>query len=67
VTRRTGIRNFVGLCPCRRNEPERMASHVHIRDGLFNLRHVARNTLAACAPGLVMRVLVESRRMRSVR
>ena len=46
---------------------EGVAPHVHVGDGLFNLRHVASNALTAFATDLVMRMLLDGRCTRAVR
>ena len=51
----------------RGDELERVAADVDVCDRLLDLRHVARHTLAATAPALVMRMRFDARRVRSVR
>ena len=60
------IGNFQDVGVGRRDELERMAADVHIRNRLLDLRHVAGNTLTPCAAGLVMRMGFDARRVRAV-
>ena len=62
-----GVRNLQSLSRCRCDEAERMAPHVHVGDRLLDLRHVASDALAALATYFVMRVLLNRRRVRTIR
>src|ERR1700726_3218912 len=52
-----GIRNSGLLRLRRRNKAKRMRAHKIALDGLLDLRHVARDALAACAPFCMMGML----------
>src|SRR5262249_5508785 len=60
------VRHLRDLSRAGRNEAEGVAADVHVGDGLFDARHVARDALAAGAPGLMVRVLFEGRSTRAV-
>ena len=60
-----GIRNFLGVSFRRADETEGVAAHIHVAEGLRDFRHVTGDTLAACAVCLVMRVLLQRRRVRA--
>src|SRR2546421_366077 len=49
------------------DEVEGVAAYIDIRDRLLNFRHVARNAIAAGAPGPMMRVGFDARGVRPVR
>src|SRR5262249_44358490 len=46
---------------CRRDELECVTANVNIRNGLFDLRHMAIHAFAAGAPSRVVRVLLDRR------
>ena len=46
---------------------KRVAPHVHVGDRLLDLRHVASDALVALATCFVMRVLLDCRRVRTIR
>src|SRR5438132_450049 len=50
-----------------RDEPERVTPNVHVCNGLLDSWHVTRHTLTTGAPALMMRVILDCRRMRTVR
>ena len=60
------IRNLQCVALCRCDEAERVGAHVHVRDRLLNLGHVARDALAAGAAGLVVGVRFDRGRVRTV-
>src|SRR5271154_3082781 len=62
-----GIRDFEALRRRWRNELERMRPNVGIRELYLDLRHVARYALIARAPGRVMSMRLDGRRMGPVR
>jgi hypothetical protein len=51
----------------RRDERERMAANIDVGNGLFDLRHVAGDAIAAGTPTRVVRVRLDGRRVRSIR
>jgi hypothetical protein len=53
---RTRVRDLVLVGHRRTDELERVAADVDVGDGLFDLRHMAGDTVAARAAGLVVRV-----------
>ena len=57
----TGVGNLELFRHLWRYEFERVASHINVRDRLFNLRHMARNALRAGAPCSMMRVRFDGR------
>ena len=67
-----GVRNFQSVSRRRSDEAKRVATHVHVRDRLLDLRHVASDTLVARATHFMMRVLLDcwcvraTRRIRTV-
>lgn len=62
------VRHLVLVGHCWSDELERVSAHERTRHTLaLNLWHVAGNTLTPRASHLVMRVLLQSRRMRAVR
>ena len=61
-----GIRDLQAFGFARRNEPESMAADVDIANCLLDLRHVASYALASATARLMMRVLLDSGRARSV-
>ena len=62
-----GVRNLQSVGHRRSDEMEGVAPHVHVGDGLLDLRHVASDALTAFASDLVMRMLFDSRCARAVR
>lgn len=62
-----GVRNFVLLREGGRNEFEGVAADEIVRQGLFDLGHVAGQTIVACALILVMGVCFERGGVRAVR
>lgn len=58
VTTGAGIWDLVSSRHGRRDEPEGVASYVHVRHGLLDFRHVTRYTLTARAARLMVRVLL---------
>src|SRR5436190_5943049 len=64
VTARTGIGNLELLAHRRRDEPEGVAAHVDISDGLFDLRHVTGDTFTAGTACRVVRVICDRGGMR---
>jgi len=66
VARATRVGDLQRFCVLRRDEFERVASHVHVRDSLLDLRHVAGNTFAARAARCVMRVRLDGRSPRAI-
>src|SRR5262245_49849021 len=67
VATRTRIRNLQLVGHRRRDEPERVTADVHVGDRLLDPRHVAGNALAAGAAPGVMGVVLERRRVRTIR
>ena len=63
----TGVGDLQSVTRCRRDKAKRVARHVHVRDRLLNLRHMARDALVALATRFVMGVLLDRRRVRAVR
>src|ERR1700722_6985046 len=61
------VRNFLAIGFAGRDEPDRVASDVHISNCLFNLRHVAAYAFIAGGSGLMMRVRFNSGCVRAVR
>ena len=61
-----GIGHLQCVGRARRDELEGVATHVHVVDGLFDLRHVTCDALIAGTAGLVMRVRLDGGRMRTV-
>ena len=61
-----GIRDLQRVAHGRADKAEGVAADVHIAEGLGDLRHVAGDTVAARAVGLVMRVFRDGGRVRSV-
>jgi hypothetical protein len=64
---RAGVRHFQRVCFSRRDELERVAADVHIRNGLLDLRHMAIHALAARRTRLVMRMRFDRHRSRTIR
>ena len=62
-----GVRNFQSVSRRRSDEVKRVAPHIHIRNRLLDLRHVASDALATLATYFVMRVLLNRRRVRTIR
>ena len=60
------IRDFQAVGSVRIDEVERVASDIHIGDGLLDLWHVAGNALTAGAPNRVMGMLLDRRGMRPI-
>lgn len=56
MTSIASIRNFQSFSRRRRNKMERMTADIDVCNRLFDLRHVARDTLATRTIRLVMRV-----------
>src|SRR5262249_15298558 len=67
VAARARVRYLHGFGHRRRDEPERVAAHHDVADGLLDRRHVAADAFVARRPGAVMRVLLDARRVRAVR
>lgn len=67
MTTRTGVRNLVGVRHRRGNEPKGVTAHILIGEGLFDLRHMARDAFAAGAAGLMVCVLFDRTGVWSVR
>ena len=62
-----GVRNPQSIRRRRSDEVKRVAPHVHVGDGLLDLRHVASDTLAALTTRFVMGMLPNCGRVRAVR
>ena len=62
-----GVGNLESVGHCRSGEMKVVAPHVHVGDGLLDLRHVASNALTAFASDFVMRMLLDGRCARAVR
>ena len=58
----TSVWNLVSLARRGRDKAKGVAADVHIGNSLRDGRHMARDTFAAGAPGLVMRVLFQGSR-----
>jgi len=61
------VRNLQSVRHRRSDEVKRVAPHVHVGDGLLDLRHVASNALAALTTRFVMRVFLDCWRVRAIR
>src|SRR5580704_12124999 len=66
VTQIADVRNFHRVGLRRPHETEGVAAHHHVAEGLRDLRHVARDALAAGAARGMMGVLLDRCRMRSI-
>ena len=62
-----GIRNLILIGHFGRDEGERVAPNIDIRNGLLDLRHVAGHAIIAGAAGLMMRMCFDARSVRPVR
>jgi hypothetical protein len=60
------VRDFQAVGPIRVDEVEGVTADVHVRDRLFDLRHMAGNTLTSRAARHVVRVLFDRRRVRAI-
>ena len=49
-----GVRDLESICLCRSDKIESVGTHVYVFNCLFDFRHVASDTFAAGAVGLVM-------------
>ena len=58
MTDGAGVRNFQSVGLAGRDEMERMTTHIHVGDGLFDLGHVAGDALAPRAADFMMGVLL---------
>ena len=61
-----GVRNFQGICLCRRDKMKIVAADIHIAERLRNLGHVAGNAFTPRTGRLVMGVLFKRRSARAV-
>ena len=66
MTHIAGVRNLQRIGLAWRDKVERVTSHIHVGDSLFDLRHMTRDTFAPRAADLVMRVLLNAGRMGTV-
>ena len=66
VARIAGIRHLQPIGFRGRDEPERVAPHIHVGDGLLDPGHMAVDALASGGSGLMVRVLRNGRCMRAV-
>ena len=67
MARIAGVWNLQSVGHCRSDKVKGMAPHVHVGDGLLDLRHVASDALVALATYFVVRVLLYCGRVRTVR
>lgn len=66
MTGRAGIRDFVFVGHCRRDEGESVSADFNVCNGGLDLRHVAGDAFASARSGLVMGMFLERNRAGAV-
>ncbi len=62
----TRVGDFIGIRHCGGDEPEGVATDIHVCNGLFDFRHVTGNALTSGTAHFMVRVLLDGARVRTI-